>query len=127
MPSDPIFSLLRLGAKRKDIGRDQVGMDEKAGPARAGPPQLLEDDDVEQVIEAHPAIFLGHRAAEQAGRAGLQPQVPRNDPVLLPFGVKGHDLAVDEAPNRFPENCMFFAKDRALDHCQKNVLTYLVC
>jgi hypothetical protein len=33
--------------------------------------------------------------------------------------VEGHDLAVDEAPDRFPENFMFFAKDRALDHCQK--------
>jgi hypothetical protein len=33
--------------------------------------------------------------------------------------VEGHDLAVDEATYRLPENLMFFAKDRALDHCQK--------
>jgi hypothetical protein len=111
-------SLLFFGAEGEKIGRDQVGMDQKAGPAGAGPPQLLEDDDVKEVIEPHPAIFPGHRAAEQAGRARLQPQVTRNDAVLFPFGVEGHDLAIDEAPDRLPENFMLFAKERALDHCQ---------
>ena len=57
------LALLFLGAKGQKIRRDQVGMDEKARPAGAGPPQFFEDDDVKEVIESRPAIFLGHRAA----------------------------------------------------------------
>src|SRR4030095_14069605 len=52
-PGQP-FALLFFGAEGQKIRRDQVGMDQKAGPAGAGPPQFLEDDDVEEVIEPHP-------------------------------------------------------------------------
>ena len=101
-------------------------MDQKARPAGAGPPQFLEDDDIEEVFKPHAAIFRWNGAAEQAGRAGFEPELSWNDAVLFPFGVIGHDLALDEAPDRFPENFMFFAKDRALDHCQKASLSDLV-
>jgi hypothetical protein len=93
-------------------------MDEKAGAAGASPPEFLEHHHVEEVIEAHAAIFLGHGAAEQAGGARLQPKVPRDDAVVFPLGVEGHDLALDKATHRLPENLMLFTKDRALDHCQ---------
>jgi len=75
---------------------DQVSMDEKARSARAGPPQLSKTNDVEQVIETHPAIFLGNGTAESPARRPSA-QRPRNDAVLFPLGVEGHDLAVDEA------------------------------
>ena len=55
--------LLLLGAEGKDVGGDQIGMDEKARPARPDPPQLLEHDDIEQIVEPEAAIFLRHRAA----------------------------------------------------------------
>ena len=60
------MALLLLGAERKDVGGDEIGMDEKARPARADAPKLLEHDDVEQIIEAEAAVFLRHRAAQQA-------------------------------------------------------------
>ena len=66
-------SLLLFGAERENIGRDKVGVDEEAGAARAHPPKLLEDHDVEQIIETQPAIFLRDRATEQALRSRLQP------------------------------------------------------
>src|ERR1700758_4971607 len=92
-PGQP-FALLRLAAERQQIGRDEVGMDEKAGAARAGAPEFLEHDHVEEIVEAHAAIFLGHGAAQEAGGASLQPEVPRNNAVLFPLGVEGHALAV---------------------------------
>jgi hypothetical protein len=30
--------------------------------------------------------------------------------------MKRHDLAIDETPDRFPENMMFLAENGSLDH-----------
>ena len=101
-------ALLLFGAERQDVGRDEIGMDEEARPARADPPKLLEHDDIEQIVEAEAAIFFRHGAAEQALLAGLQPELARNDALLLPLRVVGDDLLLDEAADRWP------ARSRAL-------------
>ena len=79
----------------------------------------FENDDVKEVVQAHPAIFLRDGTAEQAGRAGLQPELAGNDAILFPLGVERNYLVLHEAPDGLPEDLVFLAKDRALDHCQK--------
>src|SRR5207253_2459904 len=95
---------------------NEISMDQKPGAARARTPQFLEDDHVEEVVETHAAVFLGHGAAQQALGASLQPQFPRHDAVLFPLCMKRHNLTFDEAPDRFPENMMFLAENGSLDH-----------
>ena len=76
--------LLLLGAERQDVGGDEIGVDQKAGPAGADAPKLLEHDDVEQIVEAEAAVFLRHGAAQQALFARLQPEFARHDAVVPP-------------------------------------------
>jgi hypothetical protein len=35
--------------------------------------------------------------------------------------VERNDLILHEAPDGLPEDLVFLAKDRALDHCQKDL------
>jgi hypothetical protein len=109
-------TLLLVGTERQDIGRDQVGMDEEARAASADAPKLLEHHNIEQVIEAEPAVFLRDRAAQQALRAGLQPQFARNDALFLPFRVVGDDLFLDEAADGRPPDLVVFREQGAFDH-----------
>src|ERR1700722_6212356 len=68
--------LLRFSAKRKNICRDKIGMDEESWAARSNPPKFLENDHIEQIVQAKAAIFLRNRAAQQTLRPGLEPQLP---------------------------------------------------
>ena len=38
--------------------------------------------------------------------------------------VERHDLAIDEAPDRFPENVMFFSEHGSLDHGRNGILLF---
>ena len=105
-----------LGSERKQIGRDEIGMDQKARAARAGAPQFLEHDHVEEVVEPHAAVLLRHGTAEQALGARLEPELPRHDAVFLPLGMKWHNFPIDKAPYRFPENVVFFTENGSFDH-----------
>ena len=91
-------------------------MDEKARPARADPPKLLEYDDIEQVVQAEAAIFFRHGAAEEAPRTGLQPELSGNNALLLPSGVVRDDLFLDEAADRGPPDLVLFGEQGAFDH-----------
>src|SRR5271166_6602392 len=44
-------ALLLLCPEGEDVGRDEIGMNEEAWSAGPDPPQLLEHDDIEQVVE----------------------------------------------------------------------------
>ncbi len=108
--------LLRLGAEGKDVGRNQIRVDEKAGTAGADAPQFLEHDHIEQIVQAEAAVFFRHRATQQAFRAGLEPQVTRDDPVLLPLRMERNDFAFHEAAHRLPEYVVFLPEQGARDH-----------
>src|SRR5579862_666073 len=107
-PRQPLL-LLSLGAEGKDISGDKIGMDEKSRPAGPHPPEFFENDHIEQIIESKPAIFFGNRTAKQALRAGVEPQLPRDNAVLLPLGVEWNDLPLDKAADRLPEYIVFLA------------------
>src|SRR3546814_19993268 len=83
-PGEPV-SLLLIRAKGADVGRDEVGVDQKAGTAGPDAPQLLIHHGVEEIIEPQPDIFLGNADAAHAHRARITPPPPREHPVLFPL------------------------------------------
>ena len=115
------FALLLLGSERQQIGRNQIGMDEKARAAGAGAPQFLEHDDVEQIVEPEAAIRFRHGAAQQPRRTGLEPEFARNNTVFFPFGMERDNLALDELADRFPENVVLFSEKGSLDHGRNGI------
>src|SRR3546814_21019558 len=86
-PGEPV-SLLLIRAKGEDVGRDAVGVDQKAGTAGPAAPQFLQPPGLETIIKPQPPIFLGHGAAKHARRAGFQPPVPRAHPFYSPIIIK---------------------------------------
>ena len=91
--------LLLLVGRLQQVRRDDVVVQaaaDTAVPARGG---LLGDDAVvAEVGVAAAAVLLGHRHAEEALLAGLQPDAAVDDLVLLPLLVVRRDVAVEECP-----------------------------
>ncbi len=83
-------------------------MDQETGTARPGPPEFFENHHVEEIVQPQSSVDLGNGAAQKPLCAGLEPKLARHDAVFFPFGVKRHDLPVDEASNRPPKNVVFF-------------------
>ena len=94
------MELLRLGPERLDIGGNEIAVDQEARPAGADAPEFLVNNDIKKIIEPETAVFLIDGAAQHPGRAGLEPQLPRHDAVLLPLRMKGHNFLLDEATHR---------------------------
>ncbi len=65
--------------------------------------RLLEEDDAVQLVRPSPAVLLGHRRTEEAGRAGLQPEVTIDVALLFVTLVIRHGLEPDEAIERVAE------------------------
>ncbi|MCY1364499.1 hypothetical protein D9M69_513030 [compost metagenome] len=82
----------------------------EAGPGDAGATQFLDQDEVVQLVRAGAAVFLGNRTPEQASFAGLAPDIPRHDAIVLPLGMKGGDLDFDETPYHVAELLMVTAE-----------------
>ena len=55
--------LLRFGSKARNIAGDKIGVNQKSWAARADPPQFLEHDHVEQIVEPETPISLRYGAA----------------------------------------------------------------
>ena len=102
--------LLLLGPEGEDISSDQICMDQKSRSAGADAPQLLEDDDVEEIVEPKAAVLLGDRAAQHADFAGLAPEFARHDAVVFPLRMERYDLFLDKAPDRRAPDLMIFAE-----------------
>jgi hypothetical protein len=109
-------TLLLIGAERHDVGGDKIGVDQEARAAGTHAPHFLEHHDVEQVVEAKSAVFLGHGAAQQARLAGLEPQLARNDPVLFPLVVEGDDFFFHEAAHGVAPHLVLGREETAFDH-----------
>src|SRR6185295_2457404 len=70
--------------------------------------EFFGDDRAEGEVATAAAIFLGDGRTEQAGRAGLVPEVTADHAVLFPLRMMRSDLAVDEMPHGIAE-CLVFA------------------
>jgi hypothetical protein len=60
-----------------------------------------------------PAVFLGHRGAEQAGGAGLGPDLAIDVGLFLPARVVGGDLLLHEAAGGVAEGGVVFVEQGA--------------
>ena len=105
--------LLHLAAIGMDVGRDDVRMQRKAQPAGARARDLLQQHGRMAEVAAA-AIGLGQHGVEQAFAPGLAPDLLGHDALALPFGMVGHDLALEEAAGLLAELFMVFAVDGAL-------------
>jgi hypothetical protein len=96
--------LLLVGADGDQVGDDDVGVHREPRAVGAGAGLLLgEDHVVAEVGDARAVVLLGHVEAQQPGLAGLEPELARDDPVLLPLVVERDDLALVEGPRRLAE------------------------
>src|SRR3546814_4132057 len=111
-------ALLLFGPEGQDISRDEIGVDQKAGTACPDAPQFLIDNRVEQIVEAKPAIFFGHRTAQHAGFAGLQPELARDNALLFPLVVDGYDFLFHELASAIAPHFMFFRSEEHTSELQ---------
>src|SRR3546814_5024497 len=80
------------------IGHDiRLHEDTQAGRTDPVAPLFRQDDIVEEV-GTRPAVRLGHSATQKALCAGLLPEGPRDDAVLLPLRDVGLHLFLEEPP-----------------------------
>ena len=83
----------------QQVGRHDVVVQAESDPAVASGGGFLGDDRVVPEVGVAPAaVLLGHRHAQEALFAGLQPHPAVDDLGLLPFLVIRRDVAVEEAP-----------------------------
>ena len=107
--------LLLLGGQAQQIRRDDVVLQREAEAAEAPRGGLLGDDDVvAEVVVAAAAVLLGHRHAEEALLAGLEPDAAVDDLVLLPLLVERRDVALEEGAVGLAEQLVFGLEEGAL-------------
>ena len=102
-------------AKPQQVGRHDVVVQPETDAAVAAGGGLLGDDRVvPEVRVAAAAVLLGHRHAEEALLAGLEPHTAVDDLRLLPFLVMGRDVAIEEGPVGLAEQFMLGLEQGAL-------------
>ena len=107
--------LLLFGGQAQQVGRHDVVVQAEADPAVAPGGGFLGDDRVvPEVGVAAAAVLLGHRHAQEALLAGLQPHAAVDDLRLLPFVVMGRDVAIEEGPVGLAEQLMLGLEKSAL-------------
>ena len=88
--------LLLVGAElHQQVGADEVGVDD-TGDGDPAARQLLDDHRVGGQVQAHPAVVLGDRHAEQAELLHLLDDRLRELVLVVVFLRHGEDLVVDE-------------------------------
>ena len=102
--------LLLLGAVTQDVWRDDARMQRRAERIEAGERIFAVDHRLVRESAAAAAIFLRHRGAEEAGRAGLSPYLTGIKVVLVPLFKMGDELGGDKAPR------LLFEQDDVLGH-----------
>ncbi len=102
--------LLIFGAVVKNVGRDDPGMQRRAEGIETGERKFAIDHRLMREASARAAIFLRHRCAEQAGRAGLGPDIAIVHAGFVPAVEMGNELVGDEAPR------LLFEQDKVFAH-----------
>lgn len=123
---EPALLLLLVG-EFEQVGSDDIVVQHEAQAAEAELGGLLGHDGVvTEVVHATAAVFLRHRHAEKALRAGLLPHLTVDDLVLLPLLVEGGHLLFEELPVRLPEEVVLGLEKGAfhLRSCVRRRSTY---
>ena len=102
--------LLLLGAVMQDVGRDDAGMQRRAEGVEAGEREFAVDHRLMREAAAGAAVFLRHRGAQQAGLAGLGPDLALVHAGLVPAVEMGDEFVGDEAPR------LLLEQDEVLAH-----------
>ena len=115
-------ALLILGAEGVDVGHHHLVVHRKSRAGETRARHFLDQHHVEQGIGTGTAVIFGDRAAQQPGGAGLAPEFARHHADLLPVGVVGGDLDLNEAPDRVAELFVLGAEKGSLHHGPCRVL-----
>src|ERR1700676_1948111 len=91
-------------------------MDHEPGSGETAPRHLLEHHHVEQIVEPETAVLLGNRAAEHSGFARLQPEIARNDLILLPLVMVGTNFTMDEGAHHVAKLLVFRLEEASFEH-----------
>ena len=94
-----LLLLLRPPALDRPADQRRLNGDDGAGRG-VGPPDLLDDQPVGEVVEAATAVLLGDRGAEVADLAQLARQLAVEAPGTVVLADPGKDLPVAELPRR---------------------------
>jgi hypothetical protein len=96
--------LLLVGAQLEQVRRRDVVVQGEPHAASADPDDLLAHDGVvAEVLDPTAPVLLGYVRAQQPLPTRLEPQVPRDDPGLLPLLVVGRDVLVAEGAHAVAE------------------------
>jgi len=96
----------------EDIRSDDVGMQPEAGSAERTPRELLAQDRGIEEVAASTTVFGWYTRAEKTRHARLPPELAAHLAVLLPLGVVGCHLVLDEAPDGGTEYLVLFPAKR---------------
>ena len=105
-----------IAAEVEDVGGGHVRVDAKAGAGDARAAEFLGEDGVIFEVNAGAPVFFRGVGAEEAVRAGFQPDFARYFTVFFPLAVIGSDFRGDEFFDGVTELLMFFGKNISRDH-----------
>src|SRR5260370_22159577 len=107
-----------LAAIAQQVGSYHFGMNHEAGsrPGDTRPPQLFDDDHIEEPVRPRAAVSSRNVGAQQTLFAPLAPNGPRHDAVTFPLPVERDDLRVDEAPDIAAKQRMLLEENSARKH-----------
>ena len=94
----------------QNVRRNNTGVQRRAECIEPGQRKLAIDHRLMREASAGAAIFLRHRCAEQAGRAGLGPDIAVVHAGFVPAVEMGNELVGDEAPR------LLFKQDKVFAH-----------
>ncbi|MNF86997.1 hypothetical protein D3C84_694510 [compost metagenome] len=108
--------LLLFSAECQDIGHYHFVVDCKTRPGNPGSCQLLHQYKVEEIVRSRATVLFWHRTSQKACFPSLEPQLAWHTSIVLPLLMKGCNLTLNEAPDRFAKLLMFAAEQTSLIH-----------
>ena len=102
------------GGEVAEVAGEDVVLDAEPDPDGSGRPVLLVEDRVEpEVLDVGAAVLFRHLPADQAERAGLEPDLAVDLAALLPLVGVRHTLLLEERAGGLAEGVVLGVEDGA--------------
>jgi hypothetical protein len=103
---DPLLLLL-FAAVVQQVGHDDVVVQREGRTGSERAALLLDQDGAVEKVGSGTAVLFRHGHAQEALRAGLAPQLARDDALFLPFHMEGRDFFLEKASAGVAEHLVF--------------------